>query len=107
MISSALALLWSGLVSVESAGPDPLWLLGPGGDLSRLDGCGVVSVVVSTLGHLVRAGALPVNTRPGPWNIGTCHISTRVTWSVVTKLDHVTSHPATPKASPSTWIAFG
>ena len=83
MISSALALLWSGLVSVESAGPDPLWLLGPGGDLSRLDRCGVVSVVVSTLGHLVRAGALPVNTRPGPWNIGTCHISTRVTgqWS--------------------------
>ena len=86
--------------SVESAGPHPLWLGGAGGDLGLLHHVRVVGVVVSTLGHLVRAGALPVNTRPGPWNIGTCHITTRVTWSVVTKLDHVTSNPATPKASP-------
>ena len=65
-IHDKLCYCWLRLVSVESAGPDPLWLLGPGGDLRGLDCVRVVSVVVSTLGHLVRAGALPVNTRPGP-----------------------------------------
>ena len=57
--------------SVESAGPHPLWLGGAGGDLGLLHHVRVVGVVVSTLGHLVRTGALPVHTRPGPWNMST------------------------------------
>ena len=44
--------LLSVISSVQSVGPDPLRLPGPGGDLGRLHGVRVVSVVVSTLRHL-------------------------------------------------------
>ena len=84
MISSAVGSAALALVSVESVSPDPLRLLGAGGDLGCLDCVRVVSVVISTLGHLVRAGALAINTRPGAWNM-----SHYYQWS--TKLDHVTS----------------
>ena len=77
MISSAVGSALA-LVSVESVSPDPLRLLGPGGDLGCLDRVRVVSVVISTLGHLVRAGALAINTRPGAWNM-----SHYYQWSVV------------------------